>query len=324
VSASNHGYAVSQPLGFFALTALAIGLAWWWLGAPTALPPSPLASGEKLYCVSYAPFRDDQDPLVEGTKVPAAQIDEDMALLSRFTDCVRTYSVDDGAEDVLISARRYGLKVLDGVWVSNRPEKTQKQIATTVELAKKYPDVIRGIVVGNEVLLRGEMSVTDLEAIIREVKSQVTQPVTYADVWEFWLRYADLQNSVDFVTIHILPYWEDFPIPASHAAAHVEEIRKKIAAAIPNKEILIGETGWPSQGRMREGALPSPSNQARVIEDTLALSKRENFHVNVIEAFDQPWKRWLEGSAGRYWGIFDRAINRRGRGWRSSVSRFRR
>ena len=309
MSASTHGYAVTEPLGFFALAAFAIGLAWWWLGAPVALPPSPLAPGEKLYCVSYAPFRDGQDPLVEGTKVPAAQIDEDMALLSRFTDCVRTYSVDDGAEDVLISARRYGLKVLDGVWVSNQPEKTQKQIATTVDLAKKYPDVIRGIVVGNEVLLRGEMSATDLEAIIREVKSQVTQPVTYADVWEFWLRNADLQNSVDFVTIHILPYWEDFPIPASHAAAHVDEIRKKVAAAIPNKEILIGETGWPSQGRMREGALPSPSNQARVIEDTLALGKRENFHVNVIEAFDQPWKRWLEGSTGRYWGIFDRAIN---------------
>ena len=37
-------------------------------------------------------------------------------------------------------------------------------------------------------------------------------PVTYADVWEFWLRYRDVYEAVDFVTIHILPYWEDFPI----------------------------------------------------------------------------------------------------------------
>jgi exo-beta-1,3-glucanase (GH17 family) len=309
VSRFPDGYAASRPLVYFALTAIAIAVAWWWLGAPVQLPPSPLASGEKLYCVSYAPFRDGQDPLVEGTRVPAAQIDEDMALLSRFTDCVRTYSADDGIEDVLTSARRYGLKVMDGIWVSNQPDKTHKQIATAVELAKKYSDVIRAIVVGNEVLLRGEMSATDLEAIIRDVKSQVTQPVTYADVWEFWLRNADLQSSVDFVTIHILPYWEDFPIPASQAAAHVNAIRKRVAAAIPNKEILIGETGWPSEGRMREGALPSPVNQARVIEETLALSKRENFRVNVIEAFDQPWKRWLEGSTGRYWGIYDRAGN---------------
>ena len=182
----------------------------------------------------------------------------------------------------------------------------RRQIATAIALAKQYPDVISAIVVGNEVLLRGDMSVTDLEAIIRDVKAQVTVPVTYADVWEYWLRYSDLQNAVDFVTIHILPYWEDFPLPASIAAAHVDDIRKKVAAAIPNKEIVIGEVGWPSAGRMREGALPSPSNQARVIEESVALAKRENFRLNVIEAFDQPWKRQLEGATGGYWGIFDR------------------
>ena len=118
---------------------------------------------------------------------------------------------------------------------------------------------------------------------------------------------ATCKTAVDFVTIHILPYWEDFPLPASLAAAHVDDIRKKVAAAIPNKEIVIGEVGWPSDGRMREGARPSPSNQARVIEETVALAQRENFRVNVIEAFDQPWKRWLEGATGGYWGIFDRA-----------------
>ena len=96
-------------------------------------------------------------------------------------------------------------------------------------------------------------------------------------------------------------------MPAAVAAAHVDAIRKQVAAAIPNKEIMIGEVGWPSAGRMREGALPSPSNQARVIGETLALAQRENFRVNVIEAFDQPWKRWLEGATGGYWGIFDRA-----------------
>jgi glucan 1,3-beta-glucosidase len=126
-------------------------------------------------------------------------------------------------------------------------------------------------------------------------------------VWEFWLRYADLQNTVDFVTIHILPYWEDFPIPAENAAAHVDAIRKKVAAAIPNKEIVIGEFGWPSQGRMREGARPSPSNQARGVAETLALAQREKFRVNVIEAFDQPWKRQLEGATGGFWGVIDRA-----------------
>jgi exo-beta-1,3-glucanase (GH17 family) len=298
--------AIGPALAVFALTVLAIGVVWWWLGKPIELPPSPLAAGQKLYCLSYAPFRGAQDPLVEGTRVEAWQIDEDLALLSKYSGCVRTYSVDDGRDDVLKSARRYGLKVLHGVWVSGDPEKTRRQIATTIAYAKAYPDVIIGIVVGNEVLLRGEMTATNLIAIIREIKAQVAVPVTYADVWEFWLRYADVQNAVDFVTIHILPYWEDFPIPASRAAAHVAAIRGQVAAAMPGKEIVIGEFGWPSAGRMREGARPSPSNQARAVTETLALAQRENFRVNIIEAFDQPWKRALEGAVGGYWGIIDR------------------
>ncbi len=293
-------------LAHFALAALAIALAWWWLGRPVQLPPSPLASGGKLYCISYAPFRDGQNPLVPGTVVSAEQIDEDLAILSRYTDCIRTYSNANGLDQIPAIAKRHGLKMLMGLWLANNAPFNRQQIATAIDLAKKYPDVIRAVVVGNEVLLRGEMSATDLGAIIREVKSQVSMPVTYADVWEFWLRYSDLQNDVDFVTIHILPYWEDLPLPASAAAAHVDAIRKKVAAAIPGKDIVIGEIGWPSAGRMREGARPSLSNQARVISETLELAQRENFHVNVIEAFDQPWKRALEGSTGRYWGIFNR------------------
>ena len=56
---------------------------------------------------------------------------------------------------------------------------------------------------------------------------------------------------------------------------------------------------------MRAGALPSPSNQARVIHEVIALAKRGKFRVNVIEAFDQPWKRRLEGTVGGHWGLFD-------------------
>ena len=305
-------YALRQiglAVACFALTALAVGAVWWWLGAPVKLPPSPLAAGEKLSCLSYAPFRGPQDPLVEGTHVTAEQIDQDLALLAKYTNCIRTYSVDDGRDDVLKSARRYGLKVLHGVWVSGDPDKTRRQVATSVAYAKDYQDVITAIVVGNEVLLRGEMTAENLTAVIRDIKAQVPMPVTYADVWEFWLRYPDVGNAVDFVTIHVLPYWEDFPIPASHAAAHLVAIRNKVAAAFPGKEIVIGEFGWPSAGRMREGARPSRSNQAIAVIEALAAGKRENIRLNIIEAFDQPWKRALEGAVGGYWGVIDRATD---------------
>jgi hypothetical protein len=131
--------------------------------------------------------------------------------------------------------------------------------------------------------------------------------VTYADVWEFWLRNRAVAEAVDFVTIHILPYWEDVPIAADQAAAHVADIRRMVAQAFPGKEILLGEVGWPSAGRMREGALPSPVNQARVLEDVLAVAKRDGFRASVIEAFDQPWKRQLEGTVGGHWGVLDGA-----------------
>ena len=149
------------------------------------------------------------------------------------------------------------------------------------------------------------MTTADLAATIRTVKAQVTVPVTYADVWEYWLNNREVYDAVDFVTIHILPYWEDFPIRAKFAADHVDAIRKRMAVAFPGKEILIGETGWPSEGRMREGALPSRTNQARVVSEILDLAKREGFRVNLIEAYDQPWKRELEGTVGGYWGLFD-------------------
>jgi glucan 1,3-beta-glucosidase len=75
--------------------------------------------------------------------------------------------------------------------------------------------------------------------------------------------------------------------------------------AFPGKEIVLGEVGWPSAGRMREGALPSPANQARVIQDVLALARRQQFKVNVIESFDAPWKRVFEGTVGGHWGLLD-------------------
>jgi glucan 1,3-beta-glucosidase len=56
---------------------------------------------------------------------------------------------------------------------------------------------------------------------------------------------------------------------------------------------------------MREGALPSRTNQARVVSEILDLAKKEHFRVNLIEAYDQPWKRQLEGTVGGYWGLFD-------------------
>jgi exo-beta-1,3-glucanase (GH17 family) len=304
----------------FAFAAAAIIAGWAWLGAPVQMPPSPFSQGEKVHCISYAPFRGDQNPFGPDVPVDPRQIADDLAQLKAVTDCVRTYSIDHGLDRIAEIAGRNGMKVMQGLWLSSFPELNRKQIEITIDLAKRFPDVITAVIVGNEVLLRGEMSPRDLARTIQEVKSQVSMPVTYADVWEFWLRYREISADVDFITIHILPYWEDFPISSRDAASHVDAIRRRVVAAFPDKEIFVGEFGWPSAGRMREVALPSPVNQARAMHEVLALARRENYRVNLIEGYDQPWKRQLEGTVGGHWGLFD--ANRRTAkfSWGGSVS----
>jgi exo-beta-1,3-glucanase (GH17 family) len=293
------------PLALLLISLSLIAAAWWWLATPITLSRAPIDPNAKLLCVSYAPFRGSQSPLIPTTQVSAEQISEDLAQLAKVSECVRTYSTENGLDQVPELAAKVGLKVIQGIWLSSNRQKNLSQVSTAIRLARQFPTTVTALVVGNEVLLRGEMTSSDLAATIRSVKAQVAVPVTYADVWEFWLRYREIYEAVDFITIHILPYWEDFPVRAKYAAAHVDAIRRRMAVAFPGKEILIGETGWPSAGRMRDGALPSRTNQARVISEILDLAKRENFRVNLIEAYDQPWKRQLEGTVGGYWGLFD-------------------
>lgn len=296
------------PLALAVIVGMAIVAVWAWLGQPVPAPVSPLMAGEKLPCVSYAPFRPGQTPFSEDVAFSPAQIDDDLARLSKITQCVRTYSsIQAGLSAVPELARKHGLTVLQGIWIAADPLRNRAEIDGGIKLAQENPDVVKAVIVGNEVLLRGEQSANDIAGFLKEVKAKVPPgvDVTYADVWEFWERNRALADSVDFVTVHILPFWEDMPVPAEDSVAHLGEIREHVGEVFAGKDILIGETGWPSEGRMREGALPSPSNQANVIQELLALAKAKHYRLNVIEAFDQPWKRVLEGTVGGHWGFLD-------------------
>ena len=285
---------------------VALGLFWFWM----ALPSSELITLEpnvKLQCLSYAPFGKDESPFDfdKGLKLSPERIDKDLALLSKYTHCIRTYS-SVGLEMIPAIARKHGLKMWLGSWVNADPISTRKEINTVIALAKENADIVETVVVGNEVLLRREMSAAQLISYITEVKKALPKmTVTYADVWEFWNKHPNVAPAVDRVTIHILPYWEDKPIAVDQALLHVKDIRSLMTQKIPDKEIIIGETGWPSQGRMRETALPSPQNQAIFTRNFVKMAESQGWKYNFIEAFDQPWKRVDEGAAGGYWGLFD-------------------
>lgn len=288
---------------FILLLALALWL--WQQNQPQALPEPNLAADSKLQCVSYSPYyKNGQTPLNINTRITPQQIDHDLANLSKQFACVRIYSVGQGLDYVPEAASKLGMKVYVGAWIGWVKKLNEKELKLAIEVTNKHPETVKALIIGNEVLLRGEQTESAMKSYILRAKAATNVPVTYADVWEFWRKHPKLEDSVDFVTVHILPYWEDKPQPIERAVHHTENIMGLLERSF-KKPILIGETGWPSLGRQREGAQPSLINQASYMRGFLKVANEKRWNYNLIEAFDQPWKRGLEGTAGGYWGIYD-------------------
>ena len=92
--------------GLVALSVALTAAIWAWLGEKVAMPAPPFGPGERLYCVSYAPFHGDQTPFDLSTHIAAKQIEDDLRRLKLMTDCVRTYSTDFGIDQVPGIAQR--------------------------------------------------------------------------------------------------------------------------------------------------------------------------------------------------------------------------
>lgn len=278
---------------------------WAWIGRGVDLPPAP---NPKLACVSYTPFQGDQTPYDRALVIPPEQIAADLDHLKPVTDCVRIYATDQGIDATVPLAAERQMQVLLGIWIGSEPASYEPQIARAIELAREYPQAVKAIIVGNEVLLRGEQSGERLAELVTRVKAATGLPTTYADVWGFWQKAPQsLVDAVDFMTIHLLPYWEDDPKPAEEAIHHLDYVLETMQAQFPGKVLMVGETGWPSAGRAREDAVPSLVEQAKYLRLFMRDVAARGIDYNIIEAFDQPWKRHQEGAVGGYWGIFDGA-----------------
>jgi len=172
-----------------------------------------------------------------------------------------------------------------------------------IELARDYRNVVR-IIVGNEVLLRGDLSLARLVGYLDRVRAAIDVPVGTAETWDIWLKHSDLAGHVDFIGVHLLPYWEG--IHVDRAVSHIVDTYGRVKKAFPAKTIVIAEVGWPSNGRIRQDAIASPSNQAIFLRRFVDCAEESGYIYYVMEAFDQPWKsRSLEGAVGAYWGVYD-------------------
>lgn len=257
-------------------------------------------------CASYAPFRrSGHTPFDATLRITPEQIRDDLRVLATVTRCVRTYGVDQGIDAVPMVARELGLQVVLGAWIGREAARNEAELSRALALAREYRDVVRLLVVGNEVLLRGEQTPQAMAALLARARTESPVPTTYADVWEFWLRHADaLRGHVDVVTVHILPYWEDEPVGIDAAVAHVRAVTARVRKRFGAQPLFIGETGWPAEGRQRGPARPGVVEQTRFVRELLAVQSGLP-PLNIIEAFDQPWKRKLEGAVGGAWGLLD-------------------
>ena len=290
-----------HPVSLLAAVSAVIGFVWYVLGLPVQMPPSPLQAGEKLPCVSYAPpVSAEGGPVIE---VAPARIAADLAALAPHTSCVRTYLTGAGLDRVAEIARKHGLMVLQGIRIGPNVAENRVEIERIVALSRLQRPAVRAIIVGSEVLSRGDLSAFELAALIRDVQERTKLPVSYADLPDIWLNGDLIAASVDFITLQVPLYDAEFPVAAADAARHVLAAHAKVKARYSTKEIAIGEAGWPSAGRMRETALPSPANQGRVFHDLIAATKAGNISLNIFEAIDQGSRDRMERSAGAHWGL---------------------
>ncbi len=293
------------------------GLLTWTIerGRPVSLPATVTSL---LPCVSYAPFRrSGHSPFDASLIVTPAQIEADLRVLQQVTGCVRTYGVDHGLDALPAIARRLGLRVVLGAWIGRDRAANQWQLERALALSREFADVVDLLVVGNEVLLRRELTPQALTELLAQAQRRSAVPVSYADVWEFWLRHGEaLRDHVDVVSAHVLPYWEDEPVAVGDAVKHVRHVADRLRKTFAPLPIFIAETGWPANGRQRGPAIPGVVEQTRFVRELQAIAERSEISAgvpafNLIEGFDQPWKRELEGAMGGYWGLFDAAARQR-------------
>jgi exo-beta-1,3-glucanase (GH17 family)/GT2 family glycosyltransferase len=288
-----------RPTDSLLILAIVAGtlLAWAASNRPAPAPAWP----EQIGGFAVSPLTRGQEP-ARGDVPTMASIAGDLALLSTNAHAVRTYSSDGIYASIPTLAARYGLDVTAGVVLNDDAHDNALRLERFGAMASQSRNVTRAIL-GNETVLTETLSAAELVDWLSHARRYTTLPISTAEPWHIWLAHPELVAAVDFITVHLLPYWEG--IAAEDAVDYLVSRMHALEAAYPGKPIVIGEVGWPSFGRTRNAAVASPANAAAFVREFLARADREGYDYFLMEAFDQPWKRTIEGEAGAYWGIYD-------------------
>jgi exo-beta-1,3-glucanase (GH17 family) len=263
-----------------------------------------------LNAVCYGPFRNGQGP---GSTLSKSQIKEDLLIMEKHWDAFRLYITDRNAEHILngIAENGIDIKVMLGVWISgNAPKDNATQVENAIALANTYPDIVQAISCGNEIfgLSGSDIFVSDKSEIIgylNDMRARTQVPVTIDDIYFVWTDeyYSDVVAALDFITIHLYGQWSN--IPLENTVDYIDEVMHDLWKKFPEKEIVIGETGWTtSKNPGQFGPVADEASQKQFYEACQAWSKLNKVTVFYFEAFNERWKGDTSTEAETNWGFY--------------------
>ena len=254
----------------------------------------------KIHGLSFSPYTEGQGP---GTVVSEAQIRERLAIIEPYTRWIRTFSCTDGHELIPAIAREKGLQTLVGVWLDDDREHNDLELENAIRIAREGHVDILGV--GNEVLLRGDLSEDELLDYIRRAKEALPGvEVGYVDAYFEFAVHPRITEACDVILANCYPFWEG--CPAEHALLYMKEMYRTAQGAANGKRVIVSETGWPNIGTAEGAAVPSYENAIKYFVDTFQWAETDGIEVFYFSSFDEAWKVDAEGDVGAYWGLWDK------------------
>ena len=240
-----------------------------------------------------------------GDQLQAARVSRRIDLIAPHTRWVRSFACTEGHEVIPRLARAKGLKTMVGAWISRDRQRNEREIGALIELARDgQVDVA---VVGNEVLLRGELAEAELLDCIARVRAAIPDHVRVGcvDAYYQFLERPALTAVCDVLLPNCYPFWEAADIDL--AAQYLRRMYALVkAAGGEDKPVVIAETGWPGRGQSVAAAVPTEVNAMRYFIDVQQWARGEGVKLFYFSSFDEPWKLAQEGEAGTQWGLWDK------------------
>ncbi|NVK50446.1 MAG: MFS transporter [Cyclobacteriaceae bacterium] len=248
----------------------------------------------------FSPYLEGQNI---GDTLSEEQIKRRMEIIAPHTRWVRSFSCTDGNELIPKIAREKGLKTMVGAWLGTDKAKNEAEIAQLISLAKDgFVDIA---VVGNEVLLRNELTKDEVLDYLKVVKQALPNvPVSYVDTYFLLSQQPEIVANCDLILANCYPFWEGCNI--DQAPVYLQKMYETIKKAAGGKEVIITETGWPDSGEKMQAAIPSPENSMKYLIASNDWAQKEDIALFTFSSFDEPWKVHHEGEVGQSWGIWNK------------------